>query len=129
MTRISLAALAVALGATHAVAEPVTGVWKTEPDRKNLTSHIKIVECGDKVCGIIKDAFNAAGQKVMTPNVGKKLFWNLTSTGTGEYVDGTVWVPLMDIEARARMTLSGDTLDVTGCKGLICDGQTWTRVN
>ena len=125
----SLFALTFVLCATPALAEPVVGLWKTEPDRKNLTSHIEIVECGEKVCGLIKEAFNAAGQKVMTPNVGKRLFWGLTPTGTGDYVNGTVWVPLMDVTANAKMRLSGNRLKVTGCKGIICDGQTWTRVN
>lgn len=109
-------------------AEPALGVWQTEPDRKNLTSHIAIEQCGTMLCGTIKEAFNEAGQKVMTANVGKQLFWNLRPAGTGDYVDGTVWVPLMDVTARAKMTLRGDTLRVTGCKGMICDGQVWTRV-
>lgn len=125
----NILAILLFLSAAPALSEPVVGIWKTEPDRKNLTSHIQIVECGEKVCGMIKEAFNAAGQKVMTPNIGKTLFWNLRPTGTGDYVDGTVWVPFMDVTARAKMTLNGDTLKVTGCKGIICDGQTWTRVN
>ncbi|MEM9476238.1 MAG: DUF2147 domain-containing protein [Pseudomonadota bacterium] len=124
-----LYALLCALAALPATAEPVVGVWQTEPDKKSLVAHIEIAECGEALCGMIKNAFNAAGQQVVTPNVGKRLFWGLQATGTGKYENGTVWVPLMDVTARAKMTLSGDTLEVVGCKGIICDGQTWTRVN
>ncbi|MEL6518470.1 MAG: DUF2147 domain-containing protein [Pseudomonadota bacterium] len=119
----------LAIFASPAVAEPALGIWQTEPDRKNLTSHIKIEHCGTTLCGTILQAFNEGGQKVMTPNIGKRLFWDLRPAGSGDYVDGTVWVPLMDVTARAKMALDGEKLRVTGCKGIICDGQIWTRVN
>ena len=38
--------VALSLGAGAALADPVVGVWKTEPDRKDLTSHIQISKCG-----------------------------------------------------------------------------------
>ncbi|MEJ6707693.1 MAG: hypothetical protein QNK92_02565 [Amylibacter sp.] len=80
---ILLALLALAL---PAAADPAVGLWKTEPDRKNLISHIQICQCSANLCGKIVKAFDPTGKEVRTKNVGK--------------------------------------LKVTGCKGVVCDGQT-----
>lgn len=127
MKRFSIAALSVGLLATPLAADPALGLWQTEPDRKNLTSHIEIRACGAALCGRVKQAFNASGTPVQTPNVGKELFWDLKAKGDGTYDGGTVYVPLLDVTANARMKLTGDRLEVTGCKGPVCDGQVWTR--
>lgn len=126
--RVAMLAV-LALAAGPAMAEPALGVWKTEPDRKDLVSHIEISRCGQKLCGTILEAFNPAGQKVTTPNIGKRLFWGIEPKGNGAYGNGTVWVPLMDVTARADMKLEGNRLRVRGCKAMLCDGQTWTRLN
>ena len=47
----------VLLAPTLAVGDPIVGLWKTEPDRKNLISHVKITACGDKFCGQIQSAY------------------------------------------------------------------------
>ncbi|MEC3860352.1 DUF2147 domain-containing protein [Mesobacterium sp. TK19101] len=117
-----------ALCAGPLLAEPAIGLWQTQPDRKNLISHIQVTRCGDKLCGIVLRAFDGSGKDVVTRNVGKTLFWDLESLGGGKYGNGTVYVPLLDVTAKASMELRGDQLRVTGCKGKICDGQTWTRV-
>ena len=117
-----------ALVASLAQADPAVGLWQTPPDRKNLTSHIAVRLCGAKICGRIKAAFDPAGKQVQTPNVGKELFWNMTPHGDGAYSDGTAWVPLLNVQVRASMTLSGNRLTVRGCKGPICDTQIWTRL-
>lgn len=130
MTRFRLLApLVFASLAAPAFADPAVGLWKTEPDRKNLTSHIQIATCGAALCGTVVKAFDAQGQAVQTANVGKRLFWDLKPASGGTYEGGTVYVPLLNVEARAKAKLSGNTLRVTGCKGPVCDGQTWTRVN
>ncbi|NOD91899.1 DUF2147 domain-containing protein [Ruegeria sp. HKCCD4884] len=109
-------------------ADPIVGVWKTEPDRKNLTSHIKISACGDKFCGQILSAYDASGKEVQTPNIGKKLFWDVASEGSGKYGGGEFWVPLINVDAVPQMTLQGDTLLVKGCEHEICAHQTWYRL-
>ncbi|MDB4558686.1 DUF2147 domain-containing protein [Amylibacter sp.] len=114
--------------ALPAAADPVIGLWKTEPDRKNLTSHIQIRQCGANLCGKIVKAFDPTGKEVKTKNVGKELFWNVQPVGNGIYKDGTVIVPLLNVKAKADMQLIGRKLKVTGCKGVVCDGQTWTRL-
>lgn len=126
--RIHLTVLAV-LAASAVQADPVVGVWKTEPDRKDLVSHIRIAPCGGALCGTVEKAFDASGNAVATPNVGKRLFWDLRPAGRGAYEDGTVRVPLLEVTADARARLEGDSLTVIGCKGPVCDGQVWTRVD
>ena len=108
--------------------DAVIGLWKTEPDRKKLTSHIEIRERGVKICGKVMEAFDVYGKSVKTRNVGRELFWDVEDLGSGNYGNGTVFVPLLNVKASASMKLAGNTLKVTGCKGKICDGQTWTRL-
>ncbi|WP_120633177.1 DUF2147 domain-containing protein [Ruegeria sp. EL01] len=121
-------AMAVLLFPAMAMADPIVGVWKTEPDRKNLISHIKITACGENFCGNIQSAYDAAGKEVQTPNIGKKLFWDVASEGDGKYGGGEFWVPLIDVDAVPQMTLQGDQLLVKGCEHLVCAHQTWTRL-
>lgn len=127
---LKLAVAAIVLSAMPAFAsdDPIVGVWKTEPDRKNLTSHIKITACGDKFCGQILSAYDSSGKEVQTPNIGKKLFWDVSSQGGGSYGGGEFWVPLINVDAVPQMTLQGDTLKVKGCEHHICAHQSWTRL-
>ncbi|MES0823950.1 DUF2147 domain-containing protein [Ruegeria sp. SCP11] len=112
-----------------AVADPIVGVWKTEPDRKNLTSHIKISACGDKFCGKIQSAYDQSGKEVNTPNIGKRLFWGVASKGGGKYGGGDFWIPVVNVDVEPQMTLSGNSLTVRGCENAICGHQTWTRLS
>lgn len=113
---------------TTSLADAAVGVWKTEPDRKQLTSYVEVRQCGQRLCGRILQAFNPAGEEVRTKYVGKELFWDMTRLGGGRYDGGTVYVPLLNVTAKASMMLQGDRLKVRGCKGVVCDGQIWTRV-
>jgi uncharacterized protein (DUF2147 family) len=116
------------LGSAAMAADPVIGLWKTEPDRKMLTSHIEIRACATKFCGRVREAFDIYGASVKTRNVGRELFWDVEPLGGGRYGNGRVFVPLLNVEAKASLELKGDMLKVTGCKGLVCDGQTWVRL-
>lgn len=123
------AIVAGALSASGAHAsDPIIGVWETEPDRKNLTSHIEVTQCAEKFCGKVLAAFTADGQQVRTKNVGKKLFWDVAKTSGSEYGGGEFWVPLMDVVATPKMHLSGNSLSVKGCKMGVCGKQTWKRL-
>ncbi|UUV04929.1 MULTISPECIES: DUF2147 domain-containing protein [Ruegeria] len=126
-SRLSSIVIAICLPVVVA-ADPIVGVWKTEPDRKNLISHIKITACGDKFCGRILSAYDASGKEVQTPNIGKKLFWDVAGEGDGKYGGGEFWVPLIDVDAVPQMTLQGDKLLVKGCEHEICAHQTWSRL-
>ena len=131
-SRITPAAAIVAASATLAApqlhADPIVGVWQTEPDRKKLISHIEVTQCAQKFCGKVLAAYTASGQQVRTKNVGKTLFWNVAKTGEGGYGGGEFWVPLMDVVATPKMRLSGNSLSVKGCKMGVCGQQTWKRL-
>ncbi|GGA19251.1 DUF2147 domain-containing protein [Neptunicoccus cionae] len=107
--------------------DPAVGIWKTEPDRKKLISHIRIHQCGSKLCGTVIRAFDSNGKQANTKHVGKELFWGIEPLGNGDYKNGTVYVPLLNVKAKASMQLRGRNLHVTGCKGGVCDGQVWSR--
>ncbi len=109
-------------------ADPIEGIWITEPDRKDLTSHIKVTSCDGKFCGEIQSAYDKNGKEVQTKNIGKQLFWGVDDVGGGKYTDGTFWVPLLDVKVTPHFTLTGNTMKVKGCETkLLCGNQTWTR--
>jgi uncharacterized protein (DUF2147 family) len=113
---------------TAYAADPIIGIWKTQPDRKDLTSHIKVTACGADFCGLVLEAFDPSGKKVETPNIGKKLFWDVKSDGDGAYSGGSFWVPLVDETVTPQFKINGDSMLVKGCKLDVCDSQTWTRL-
>ena len=121
-------ALFLVAAPAFAVADPVAGVWKTQPDRKDLVSHIQVSQCGTKICGTVLKAFDLSGKEVKTPNIGKQLFWDMEAAGGGKYGNGVVQVASLNMKARATMELNGNNLRVTGCKGHACYGQTWSRL-
>lgn len=119
---------ALTFATTASAGDPAVGMWKTQPDRKNLTSHIEVRQCGANLCGKVVKAFDPSGKEVKTKNVGKELFWGVEPKGNGVYENGTVVVPLLNVKAKAGMVLKGSSLHVSGCKGRLCDGQVWSRI-
>jgi uncharacterized protein (DUF2147 family) len=111
-----------------AQADPAVGLWQTQPDRKDLTSQIEVTRCGPALCGKVMRASDKTGREVKTANIGQPLFWDMQAQGNGAYDGGTVEVASMSLRARAKMQLQGNQLRVTGCKGPVCFGQTWTRL-
>jgi uncharacterized protein (DUF2147 family) len=128
MKRILLAAV-FAFGASAALADPVEGVWKTKPDDNGNYGHVEVKPCGAAFCGVLVKAFDGAGKELDSPNVGKRIIWDMVAYGDGAYDDGKVWSPDRDKTYNSEMQLSGNTLAVKGCVLGICrDGGTWTRV-
>lgn len=119
------AAMMLVAGMAHA-ADPVEGVWKTQVD-DGAYAHVKIAPCGAKLCGVIAKTFNGTGE-YKSPNVGKKLVWDMEVNGGGAYSGGKIWQPSTGKEYKSKMALSGDVLKVSGCFGPICKKQTWARV-
>lgn len=114
-----------------AMAADVDGTWKTAVTDKGYL-YVTIAACGDKKCGTIADAFSPAGQKdAGYKYLGKQIIWDMEDQGGGSFDNGKVWSPQQDKTYPAKMKLSGDDLEVDGCGagGLVCRGQTWTRVN
>lgn len=122
-------AAALALLATSAFADPVEGIWQTKPDDNGNFGHIEVKPCGPAFCGVLIRAFDNSGAEIESPNVGKRIIWDMVAYGDGAYDDGKVWSPDRDKTYNSEMQLSGDMLAVKGCMLGICrDGGTWTRV-
>lgn len=123
-----LTGLAIALGlAGAAAADPVLGVWKTQPDDGSY-AHIQMAKCGAAVCGKIARTFNSDGE-YKSPNLGKTLVIDMVPNGDGSY-EGKVWRPSNDKIYIGKMDVSGNSLALRGCVagGLICSKQTWARI-
>jgi len=126
--RMIAAGAAMALFAGAASAATPEGLWLTGPDRHGNVAHVKAVRCGQALCGTIVRAFNSAGQQIRSPNVGRRVFWDMTPAGSGTY-KGRAYVPVMKRDYNAQMELRGNRMVVKGCAGPICMDQTWTRVD
>lgn len=121
-----IAAACLALASVGmALAEPVTGTWKTEPGETGAFLHVKIAPCGDRLCGTIIKVVNSDRMS----SLGKPIIWDMKARGNGTYSGGKIWAPDTGKTYRSKMSLEGDALKVSGCVGPICRGQVWTRLN
>ena len=120
--------LSLILYAGPAAADPVEGVWKTQPSDKGDYAHVTVSTCGAQICGVLSQAFDSAGNPLNSDKVGRKMRWDMQPNGQGAYSGGKIWAPDRDKTYRSKMTLSGNVLSVSGCVGPICRGQDWTRV-
>lgn len=122
-------AAAVAVMAGTAWADPVEGVWQTRKDDNGNFGHVEIKPCGPAFCGTLVRAFDGAGKEIDSPNIGRKIVWDMVAYPDGLYDDGRIYSPDRDKEYSGDMTLAGDSLKVRGCVLGICrDGGTWKRV-
>ena len=121
------AVLAMVGGA--AFADPVEGVWQTKKDDNGNFGHVEIKPCGPAFCGVLVKAFDGAGKEIESPNLGRKIVWDMVAYADGLYDDGQIYSPDRDKTYNGDMTLAGDSLKVRGCVLGICrDGGTWARV-
>lgn len=127
MRMILTAAVAAIAFAGAAWADPALGTWKTQVD-DGAYAHVKMSKCGQALCGTIARTFNSDGE-YKSKNLGKKLVWDMAPAGGGSYKSGKIWQPSTDKTFKSKMSLSGNTLKVSGCVGPICKKQTWKRVN
>lgn len=119
--------LAFAAFGTEVTADPIEGVWKTEPDDGSY-AHITITPCGAAFCGSITKSFNASGE-FKSENDGKQLVRSMAPTGDGNY-KGKVWRPSNDKVYIGKAQVNGNKMKLSGCVagGLICAKQDWTRI-
>lgn len=119
--------LIIGTGGAALANDPVIGTWKTQPD-DGAWAEVQIAPCGPALCGTIRKSFNANGE-YRSPNTGKQLVRAMQPKGGGRY-EGQVWRPSNDKIYYGKIDLQGDSLTLSGCiaGGLICSGQTWTRV-
>jgi uncharacterized protein (DUF2147 family) len=119
-------------------AEPV-GVWLTEKG----DARVKITKCGSGICGVIvslrEPIDHATGQPQIDdknpnpslrtrPIIGLSLFTGMRPSAPGKWSgqiynadDGGTYVSYVTFSG-------GDALRVEGCVGMICGGETWSRV-
>ncbi|MDK3075707.1 DUF2147 domain-containing protein [Sedimentitalea sp. JM2-8] len=130
MKRLIAGVICAAGLAGMAAADPVFGNWRTAPDDNGNTGLIQVQACGSKICGTLVRAYDGTGAEMASPNVGKRIIWDMESKGGGAYADGKVWSPDRDKTYKSKMQLSGDRLAISGCILMVCrDGGTWTRAN
>lgn len=121
------AAAFVALAGTAAAADPVEGIWQTQPD-DGAFAFVQVEMCGAAVCGKIIRTFNEQGE-YDSPNLGRQIVIDMAPQGDDTY-RGQVWRPSNDKIYTGDMTLNGDQLRLQGCVlgGIICASQHWVRV-
>ncbi len=132
MKTFTLAAGFAVLASAAFAADPVDGLWKTQPGDTGGYLHVSISECGSAICGTIDTAFDKDGNEQLEyENLGKQIIWDMVPDGGGSYGGGKIWAPDRDKTYSSKMTLdSQNKLTVKGCAvgGLVCRGQDWTRV-
>ena len=122
-------AMALVFAAGAAFADPVEGTWQTKKDDNGNFGFVVVKACGPAFCGTLVKSFDSAGKPVESPNIGKKIIWDMVAYPDGLYDDGQIWSPDRDKTYNSDMTLTGDKLAVRGCVFGICrDGGTWIRV-
>lgn len=126
MRKFALAA-AFLLGAAAAHADPIEGVWQTQPD-DGAFAHVTIAPCGGAFCGTITRTFKDKAE-YQSPNIGKQIVRSMTATGGGNY-EGQVWRPANDKVYNGKASVSGSQMSLSGCVagGLICKSQTWVKI-
>ena len=126
MKRI-LAAATLMLAAGVAQADPIEGIWKTQPD-DGAYAHVRIQPCGSAYCGTIIRTFNSSGE-YKSENIGKQLVRNMAPAGGGKY-NGKVWRPSNNKVYIGKAQVNGKKMALSGCVagGLICAKQAWTKI-
>lgn len=130
---LALGVAAWAAGAGPSRADDPTGIWLVA-DR---TAQMKMELCADGYYASIdwekkpgSDANNPDPTKRGRPLTGVSILMAMKPTKTNEW-DGQVYNPKDGQVYHAHMVLPRrDALRIEGCVlgGLICDGETWTRV-
>jgi len=127
---ISAALLAVVAatvpGSVHA--DPVLGLWRTQPDAEGRIGHVKFERCVGGICGTVVAARGPDGGEIVTPSVGRQVLSNLTLVGDGVY-EGTAYVPLLRQTFPARVEVGAGAMHLQACNGMgLCRQQRWTRL-
>lgn len=110
-----------------ASADPIEGVWKTQPD-DGAYAHVTVKPCGGAYCGVISQSFKG-GSNYNSPANGKQILRNMKAEGGGAY-SGKVWRPSNDKIYIGKAQVNGSKMKLSGCVagGLICAKQTWTKI-
>ena len=123
---VTLAGLFLAYTAS---ADPVFGVWKTQPGNEGNYAYVEIKECDGKICGEMLKAFDSSDKEIDSKNIGRNIILGMSPKKDGKYGGGKIWAPDEDKTYRSKMKLVNENdLKVSGCIAIICRKQDWTRV-
>jgi uncharacterized protein (DUF2147 family) len=140
-TRAALIASALSLGNIPAGAAGIVGNWLTENGR----SRVRIADCGGALCGTIvwlkepndpetgkpkTDKNNADAGQRSRALIGVPIVLGMKPSGADKW-NGEVYNAEDGKTYSGTITAQGaNVLKLEGCalRGLICKGQTWTRV-
>jgi len=141
-------ALAAALAAWAVVVQPAIaadpiGTWLTEGGR----SRVRVADCGGALCGTLVwlkepndpdtgkpkiDKNNLDAGKRGRPLIGLNIMLEMKPSGSPDRWSGQVYNPEDGKTYSGSLTVLGPaSVRLEGCAlgGLICKGQTWSRVN
>ncbi len=115
------------LGAGAARADPIEGIWQTQPD-EGAFAHVTIAPCGQAFCGTISRTFKDKTE-YQSPNIGRQIVIDMAAQG-GDNYEGRIWRPANNKIYMGKAKISGDQMSLSGCVagGLLCKSQTWVRV-
>ncbi|NHF73396.1 DUF2147 domain-containing protein [Paracoccus xiamenensis] len=122
-----LFAAAFGLLAGAASADPIEGLWQTQPD-EGAFAHVQITPCGGAFCGTITRTFKDKAE-FKSPNIGKQIVIDMAPKGNGNY-KGKVLRPADNKIYNGKASVSGNQMSLAGCVagGLICKNQTWAKL-
>lgn len=139
---LAAAALFTLTVSESALAADPAGVWLTQTGM----SRIRVADCGGALCGTIiwlkepndpetgkpkTDKNNSDASKRSRPLIGVQIVLGMKPAGDGKW-SGQVYNAEDGKTYSGNLTFSGgNALQLQGCAlgGLICKGQTWTKVN
>jgi uncharacterized protein (DUF2147 family) len=137
----AVALMALTSAGTALAADPA-GVWLTQGGN----SRIRVADCGGALCGTIiwlkepndpdtgkpkLDKHNSDASKRTRPLIGVQIVLGMKPAGADKW-SGQVYNAEDGKTYSGNLTFSGGTsLQLQGCAlgGLVCKGQTWTKVN
>ncbi|SET15551.1 DUF2147 domain-containing protein [Paracoccus homiensis] len=128
MRKAIFTALFLLGGATVASADPIEGLWQTQPD-EGAFAHVQIAPCGGAFCGTIVRTFKG-NSEYQSPNVGRQIVIDMAPKGGGAY-QGKVLRPANNKIYNGKASVSGKQMSLSGCVagGLLCKSQNWVKVN
>jgi uncharacterized protein (DUF2147 family) len=126
-----IAVFATALSAPALSAGP-EGLWLV----KDQTGRIRIEKCGNQLWGTIawqktpsKDTNNPDPALKDKPMLGTAILIGMRQTQANLW-EGDIYNPRNGSIYKSKMSMQGDALDIKGCVmgGIICGGESWTRI-
>ena len=133
------AALLAAPSARAQGAGEVTGVWLTQAS----DARVRVSKCSGGICGVVVglrqpidpatgkpqvDDKNPNPALAKRPIIGLPLFTGMHTSGPGK-LSGQIYNADDGSTYASNVSVTGpDTLRVEGCVGMLCGGETWTRV-